>query len=235
MTAEYRKNDGAQYLWKNGIILRVHKPPDDSEDDLVTCDVSYLKDSNDEDETIENKAVGDSLRLILGSDELIPATIEEARLCLMGGEEVIAIDHGANAEIDENTGLSSWGTISVRKVTVSQEVKEERDRARAKRREELEKEKMKDREVESRRMEEAKNSNADDSALGAYDVWSTGGYKGVQIHTDSNVEVSDVAKSLAEGKVDVKFKTGSSSKKSAFNRAKKKQNRRKTFADDDDD
>jgi len=249
MTHEYRSSDGAQDIWKTGIILRVHKEPEPvfpentgTDQTLYTlangikCDVSYLRNANDEDETIEKKVQGDRLRIQLGSDDLIPTTIEEARLSLMGGEEVIQVDHGANAGIDENTGLSSWGTISVKKIAISQEVKDERARARAKRREELEKEKMKEREAEARRMEEAKHSNADDSALGAYDVWSTsgkGGYKGVQIHSESTVEVNDTAKSLAKGRVDVKFKTLGNSRMK-FKSAKKKQNRRKTFADDDD-
>ena len=243
MTHEHRKSDDAQGMWKTGIILSVHKEsPENTEPDIysmaksVTCDVSYLRNTNDTDETIEKKVQGDRLQVQLCSDDLIPSTIEEARLALMGGEEVIEVDHGVNAKIDENTGLSSWGTVSIRKVTVSQEVKDKRARARAKRREELEKEKMKEREVEARRMEEAKHSNADDSALGAYDVWATsgkGGYKGVQIHSETKVEVTDAAKSLAKGKVDVKFKKSGNSKKAIFKRAKKKQNRRTTFADDE--
>jgi len=246
MTHEYRSSDGAHDMWKTGIILRVHKEPvspENTDQTLYTlansfkCDVSYLRNLNDEDETIEKKVQGDRLRIQLGSDDLIPTTIEEARLSLMGGEEEIQVDHGANANIDENTGLSSWGTVSVKKIAISQEVKDERARARTKRREELDKEKMKEREAEARRMEETKHSNADDSALGAYDVWSTsgkGGYKGVQIHTESTVDVNDTAKSLSKGKVDVKFKTLGNSKMK-FKSAKKKQNRRKTFADDDDE
>ena len=237
ITSEYRKSDEAQEMWKTGIILRIHKHSNSDEGNAsdILCDVSYLKDLNDEDETIEKKVVGDRLRLILGSDELIPATIEEARLSLMG-EEIISMDNGTEAQIDENTGLSGWGTVSIRKVTVSQEVKEERARARAKRREELEKEKSKERDAEARRMEEAKHTNADDSALGAYDIWSTSGnvgYKGVKLQTDSKIDASDCAKSLAKGRTDVKFKTTGASKKAMFERAKKKQNRRKTFADDD--
>ena len=245
MTAEYRKTDEAQTLWKTGIIIRVHKKPNLqnlNEEEIIDassilCDISYLKNDTDEDETIENKVVAERLRLILGSDDLIPSTIEEARLCLMGGEEIISVeDPAAEAPIDENTGLSGWGTVSIRKVTVSQEVKEERARARAKRRAEMEKEKMKEREMEARRMEDAKHSNADDSALGAYDIWSTSGkagYKGMKIQEDVKVDAVDSAKSLAKGRTNVKFKAAGG-KKSMFKKAKKKQNRRKTFADDDE-
>ena len=238
INVEYRKSDEVKEMWKTGIILRVRRNTKPDAEEIVTCDVSYLNNLNDEDETIEKNVIGERLRLILGADDLIPATIEEARLSLMGGEEVTTMSTGV-AQIDENTGLTSWGTVSVRKVTVSQEVKEERARIRAKRREQLEKEKTKEKEIEARKMEEAKHTNADDSALGAYDVWSTssgkGGYKGVQIHTDAKVEVSDMAKSLAKGKIGVKFKKAGSNKNSIFKRAKKKQNRRKTFADDDDE
>ena len=251
MTLEYMKSDSDEVrnMWKDGIILHVHKNlgvnassngddnDDDDDDEIIECDVSYLKDLNDDDETIEKKVIANRLRLILGADDLIPSTIEEARLSLMGGEEVITIENGMEAEIDENTGLTGWGTVSVRKVTVSQEVKEERARARAKRREQLEKEKSKERDLEARKLEELKHSNVEDSALGAYDIWSTtsgtAGYKGVQIHSDAKVDVSDTVKSLAKGKTDVKFKKSGGSK-SMFKRAKKKQNRRKTFADDDD-
>eukprot|EP00979_Chaetoceros_neogracilis_P010029 scaffold2355_cov267-Chaetoceros_neogracile.AAC.3 len=244
MTHEHKKSDDAQGMWKTGIILTVHKALHENTDQdiysmaaSITCDVSYLRNINDTDETIEKKVKGDRLQIQLGSDDLIPSTIEEARLSLMGGEEVITVDHGANAKIDENTGLSSWGTVSIRKVTVSQKVKDTRARARTKRREELEKEKMKEREAEARRMEEAKHSNADDSALGAYDVWAIsgkGGYKGVQIHSESEVEGTDAAaQGLAQGNVDVQFRTMSTNKKSMFKRAKKKQNRRTTYADDD--
>ncbi len=241
-TKEYRKSDDptVQALWKHGIILKVDKTSDDI--DKTLCSVSYLKNLDDEDETIEKKVSADRLRLILGSDELIPSTIEEARLSLLGGEETI-LQNGsgvngsvATPEIDDNTGLSSWGTVSIKKVTVSQEVKEERARARAKRREQFNKEQMKEKEAQARKMEEERHSNTHDSALGAFDVWSTtegkAGYKGVQIHQNEDVSQNI---QLAKGKVDVKFKKKGSDKKSMFKRAKKKQNRRKTFADDDDE
>jgi WW domain-binding protein 4 len=226
----FRQSQEASQSWRTGFLIRVYKPTvsrDEIDAKDVTCDVTYLKDIADEDETIEKKVSSDRIRLILGSDDSIPKSVEEARLSLLG-EEVIHYDHGADAEIDENTGLSSWGTVSVRKVTVSQQVQEERARMKAKRLEDLEKEKMKEKEANQRRMEEAKHAGADDSALGAYDVWSTstkGGYKGVNIHKESKLEVTDFAKSLSKGKVDVKFKSVAKKGKTPSNINKKKMRR----------
>lgn len=229
MSYEYRKTHEGMSLWKTGIILKVHQINDDTDtNNNCTCDIAYLKDVNDDDETIEKRVKMDRLRLILGSDDLIPQTIEESRLQLLGGEEIINVDDG-QYEVDENTGLSTFRTVSVRKVTVSQEVKEERSRARAKRREEIEREKNKMKEIEARQMEEAKHANADDSALGAYDVWGRGGYKGINIQAEVKLDVADTAKSLSEGKTNIVFK------KSTFKKGTKKQNRRKTFADSDEE
>jgi WW domain-binding protein 4 len=250
MSAEYKKKNEAQDLWKTGIVLRVYNDKGSENDNKndgnssgtstsTVCDISFLRDINDDDESIEKKVSTDRLRLILGSDDLIPKTIEESRLQLMGGEEVINIiddDDGRVVEVDENTGLSSFRTVSVRKVTVSQTVKEERARVRAKRREEVEKEKLKRKEIEARQMEEAKHANADDSALGAYDVWGKGGYKGININSEVKTDVNDAAKSLSEGKKNIKFKKRSTGKKSMFSKgSKRKQNRRTTFADSDDE
>ena len=80
-------------------------------------------------------------------------------------------------------------------------------------------------------MEEAKYANAHDSALGAYDVWSsatsavegkTAAYKGVDIHKETKVEVADTAKSLSKGMGSVAFKKKKVKKKSI----------RRTSADD---
>jgi hypothetical protein len=78
-------------------------------------------------------------------------------------------------------------------------------------------------------MEEVKVANADDSALGAYDVWSRSkeGYKGVDIHGEEQIEVHELGKKLSDGKTSVGFK------KSSFKAKKKNQNRRTTSADDD--
>ncbi len=235
LSADYRKSKEAFSLWKTGIIIRTREPKGDSTTkNECICDVAYLRDVNDNDETIEEDVSVERLRLILGSDDMIPKTIEESRLQLMGGEQIIEVDDGT-VEIDENTGLSTFRTVSVRKVTVSQEVKDERARVRAKRREDMEKEKNKLKEIEARKMEEAKHANADDSALGAYDVWGKGGYKGININAEVKLDVSDTAKSLSEGKKNITFKKKGGEKQSAFKATKKKQNQRKTFADSDDE
>mmetsp|Transcript_26186 Transcript_26186/g.30414 ORF Transcript_26186/g.30414 Transcript_26186/m.30414 type:complete len:441 (+) Transcript_26186:86-1408(+) len=236
ISIDYRKSEESITLWKTGIVMKVHKVDDEPE---IRCDISYLKDINDDDETIEKNVTADRLRLVLGSDELIPKTIEESRLQLMGGEEIITTvdDNGGEVVIDENTGLSTFRTVSIRKVTVSQDVKDERARVRSKRREEFEKEQVKAKEREARKMEEAKYSNADDSALGAYDVWGKGAYKGININVETNLDVNETAKRLSEGKTNVTFKKRGlgSGKGSMVKRSSKKQNRRTTFADDDED
>ena len=260
------KRDDRQHLWKMGLVLRVRrlkkKQPstkggfieegaesylkgNDNEEEIAV-DVAYLRNSNDEDETIEKAVQPHRLRLLLGSDEMIPGTIEEARLDLMGGEEIIethaddGMAGGAGAAaptIDENTGLATWSTTTVRKVSANREAKEERARIRAKRREEAERARQQERDLNERKMEEAKVANADDSALGSYDVWTGGkaGYKGVDIMKNDKVEVSDTAKSLAKGKGTVAFKKVGSGSSMFKGKAKKKKNRRVTSADDDDD
>ena len=276
-----------QSLWKMGIVMKVHRNDDDDANQTtktvtetidtinshITCDVSYLKDINDDDETIERKVDGTRLRILLGCDDMIPSTVEEARVALLGAEEGsggIGIEDATSSSttsmpmhisapvMDEDTGLSSWTTTSVRKVTVSQQVKEERARARAKRKEQFEKQEQEKKDAQGRKMEEERYVNAHDSALGAYDVWSSAGrvgYKGVQIGstgTGSGGANDDAAVGLGSsasgklaannGRVGVRFKKrngagagGSSTIASKFKRAQKKQNRRKTFADDSDE
>jgi len=147
----------------------------------------------------------------------------------MGGEEEVIQNNITVEEMDEATGLTSWSTVSIKKTTVQQELKEERERLRQKRREAVEEAEKVKREADRRKMEEAKVANADDSALGAYDVWSRSkeGYKGVDIHGEAKVEVHEFGKKLSDGKTAVGFK------KSAFKSKKKTQNRRTTSADDD--
>lgn len=260
------KRDDRQHLWKMGLVVRIRRPKKkqpttkggfieesaeshlkglDNEDEIAV-DVAYLRNSNDEDETIEKAVQPHRLRLLLGSDEMIPGTIEEARLDLMGGEEIIETHtddgtaRGAGAAaptIDENTGLATWSTTTVRKVSANREAKEERARIRAKRREEAERARQQERDLNERKMEEAKVANADDSALGSYDVWTAGkaGYKGVDIMKNDKVDVSDTAKSLAKGKGTIVFKKVGSGSSMFKGKAKKKKNRRVTSADDDDD
>lgn len=244
MTSDYKKSADSQALWKNCIILKIHtdrivsSDKETEEGATIKCRVSYLKNVNDEDETIEKRVEASRLRLILGADEFTPATIDEARLALLGGEEVTVLDTALKVEIDENTGISGWTVSSVRKTTVNCELKQERLRQKVKKREEKEKEENKSKEAEGRRMEEAKHENADDSALGAYDVWSTSGksgYKGVQINANAKLDVSETAKSLSRGKKNIKFKKRGSSNKESFmsKKAKKKKNIRTTFSEDD--
>eukprot|EP00554_Chaetoceros_debilis_P010928 CAMPEP_0194108100 /NCGR_PEP_ID=MMETSP0150-20130528/7860_1 /TAXON_ID=122233 /ORGANISM="Chaetoceros debilis, Strain MM31A-1" /LENGTH=571 /DNA_ID=CAMNT_0038796711 /DNA_START=26 /DNA_END=1741 /DNA_ORIENTATION=+ len=283
--------DEIQSLWKMGIVMKVHRNDDDANQTTATvttetidtinshikCDVSYLKDINDNDETIERKVDGTRLRILLGCDDMIPSTVEEARVALLGIEEgsgdIGIEDATSNGNtsmpisapvMDEDTGLSSWTTTSVRKVTVSQQVKEERARARAKRKEQFEKQEQEKKDAQGRKMEEERYVNAHDSALGAYDVWSSAGrvgYKGVQIGTTGSGTGSgsgsggandDAAVGLGSsasggklaannGRVGVRFKKrngaagGRNTVASKFKRSQKKQNRRKTFVDDSDE
>ena len=96
---------------------------------------------------------------------MIPSTVEEARVALLGIEEGSGKIEDATSTgdtsmpisapvMDEDTGLSSWTTTSVRKVTVSQHVKEERASARAKRKEQFEKQEQEKKDAQGRKMEE---------------------------------------------------------------------------------
>jgi len=239
-------------LWKNGLIVQTRQrktaktttattsSSEEESSTRIVVDVAYLLQSTDTDETLEKSVQPDRIRVILGSDTLIPDTLEEARLAVMGGEIIEHQGTSANhhhqqqqPEIDENTGLSSWGTVSVKRTTIRNEHKEERERLRAKRRAEIQEAERQRHEVEGRKMEEAKVENADDSALGAFDVWNSGkaGYKGVDINKEAKLDVHETGKSLSKGKGSVGFKKrGGMFNK---NKMKKKQNRRTTSADDD--
>jgi hypothetical protein len=90
---------------------------------------------------------------------------------------------------------------------------------------------LKLKEIQARKMEEAKHANAHDLALGAYDVWSlptsaaegkTRAYKGVDITKEMKVKIADTAKGLSKRLGSVVFKKKSS----------KKKNVRITLADD---
>lgn len=238
--------------WKDGIVVNVRQKQVgqettlESEADNLVCDIAYLKSADDQEETLEKSVSMDRIRIILGGDDdCLPETLEEARLLALGGEEIVVVPNGEEKKtknedddgpsLEEATGLSSWSTVRIKRTTVRQELKEERARLRQQRRRAaLEAERQK-KLAEERKMEEAKVANADDSALGAYDVWSRtkDGYKGVDIHDDAadkDVKVQDIlGKKLAEGKEKVGFKK----KGSAFKSKKKKQNRRTTSADDD--
>lgn len=222
--AEKRLLDKGHH-WIKAVVIQVRKSSKDPTGHVV--DVAYLKNPSDEEETIEKSVSPSRIRLELGSDERLPDTLEEARLAVVG-EEVIVVEE--DLTMDDNTGLSSWGTVEIRKTTARNEEKEDRDRQRMKRRDEQDRLEKEGKVAESRRMEEQKVDNAEDSALGAYDIWSSGksGYKGVDIISDSTLTVADTAKSLARGRGVVEFK-----KTSGFKKGKKTQNRRTTSADDD--
>ena len=217
--------------WKNGLVAAVRQRPSCGTDLLtrLVTDVAYLKSDDDTEETLERSVSLDRIRIILGADESIPDTIKEARLLAQGGEEIDTT--AAQETVDETTGLTSWSTVKIKRTTVRQELKEERARSRQKRKEAAQEADKQQREADARKMEEAKVSNADDSALGAYDVWSRtkDGYKGVDIHGEAAVDIHEMGKKLSDGKGAIGFK------KSAFKAKKKKQNRRTTSADDDDD
>lgn len=215
-----------QHLWRNGVLLNIRRSSKEESGKIL--DVAYIKDAKDEEETLEKSVILSRVRLILGSDDSIPDSLEEARIAATGGEVVKT--EQVKLEIDESTGLSTWGTVEVRKTTVRQEVKEERERAREKRRKEAARTEEERLRAEGRRMEEARVENAEDSALGAYDVWNAGkaGYKGVNINAVEKMSAADARGTSLSGGKKVEFK-----KKAGFKKkGAKKQNRRTTSADD---
>jgi WW domain-binding protein 4 len=156
----------------------------------------------------------------------------------MGGEEIQVDATGttptpALTPIDEATGFSGWSTVAIKRTTVRTEQKAQREAQRRQKREA----ELQAKETEARRMEQAKVDNADDSALGAFDVWNrtSTGYKGVDLHAAKDaVQVHDWAKPVAAGrpvafKAKKKKTTNNDGQKNTNN---KKQNRRTTSADD---
>lgn len=219
--------------WKTALLARVISTPSSSSNktpESMTCHVSYLNNSQDMDEILEKNVPPRRIRLVIGSDPSLPSTLEEARLALMGGEQTIMVanNNDTSLEIDENTGLSSWSTTTVKKISSHYfEANLEKKRKIREEKETKERNEKKEHEIRGRKMEEAKYENAHDSALGAYDVWNTsekggGSYKGVDITKDAKVEVSDTAKSLSKGMGSVAFKKRKVVKKGA----------RKTSADE---
>lgn len=241
-----------QRHWKDGLVAAVRqRPTAETHSDRMVVDVAYLQHGGGDDDDDENDAQEQlkksvplwHIRILLGNndaDDRIPCTLEEARLLAMGGEEIVLKmpkkEKVVDPEIEEATGLSGWSTVKIKRTTVRSEMKEEREAARLKRKAAMQKAEKDAKEAEARRMEEAKVSNANDSALGAYDVWSRtkDGYKGVDIHgtssatTEATLDVHEFGKKLATDGTSARFK------KSVFKgAAKKKQNRRTTSADDD--
>lgn len=215
--------------WKTALLARVIRNSNKNSQEM-TCHVSYLNNSQDMEEVIEKNVPPRRIRLVLGSDSVLPSTLEEARLALSGGEQTVMVANTEDCtpEIDENTGLSSWSTTTVTKISTHYyEANQEKKRKQREEKETKERNEMKDHEIRGRRMEEAKYENAHDSALGAYDVWNTsekggGSYKGVDITKDGKVDVSETAKSLSKGMGSVAFKKRKVVKKGA----------RKTSADE---
>jgi hypothetical protein len=233
--------------WKNALVVQVvnHRSETTGEGNYELqrplVHVSYLASQDDTEETIERKISLDRIRIILGADERIPDSLEEARLLAMGGEEthvtsnINGSETTSNAkqqEIDEATGLSGWSTVSIKKTTHRQEHREERKRFDENKSLASKKREAEQKRIAERRLEESRASNADDSALGAYDVWGEMDYKGVDISKEVHYSIEDSAKRLATAE---NLTTGA---KVAFKkRAKKKGQRaarRRTSADDDD-
>lgn len=267
--------------WKVGLIVRIHKKKrsDDSSSGMLTksskpaaddqdsknsirylFDFAYLKNENDSDETLEKNVDPIRTRLLVGSGSPVPDSIDEARLSLLGGEEIISFESqqakpndaadsdpiGAFQEqIDENTGFTKFATISIRKVTTAHEERQERQRAKKERNDVIQRQLELQNEVRKRQMEEAKHTNGDDSALGAYDVWTDGknGYKGIDINREGAEEDTENAKSLAEGKGNVLFKKKKAMDlqdnvgdiRAKFRKVRKKNFRHKTSTTHDDD
>lgn len=232
--------------WKNALVVQVinhryGKPGERcDEPQRPTVDISYISSRDDTDETIERKVSLDRIRIILGGDEKIPDNLEEARLLAMGGEEFHVssnsngnetTSNGQLQEIDEATGLSGWSTVSIKKTSHRQQHREERKRAHESKLLAAKKREAEEKRIAERRLEESRVSNADDSALGAYDVWGKMDYKGVDISKEVQSSIEDSAKRLASAE---KHTTGA---KIVFKkRAKKKGQksaRRRTSADDD--
>lgn len=225
-----------------------------------TIHVSYLLSPEDTEETIEKKVPLDRIRIVLGSDDKIPDDLEEARLLAMGGEEinVSASNKSGNGDVDvdvdpsatnhqqqdinEATGLTGWSTVTIKKTTHRQQHREEKERFAKMKIQAAQKREAENKRIVERRLEEARASNADDSALGAYDVWGKMDYKGVDISKEIQCSVEDTAKRLAPFSSAQSAGNGTGTAigtggKVAFKkRAKKKGQRaarRRTSADDD--
>eukprot|EP00980_Cylindrotheca_fusiformis_P029336 scaffold23297_cov132-Cylindrotheca_fusiformis.AAC.14 len=204
-----------QRHWKKGLLTYVGR-----NESGCKVHVAYLASPEDGEETIEKHVALSRIRIQLGSDESIPDTLEEARLLANGGDE-IEVEQPVKTEIDDATGFSTWSTVTIKRTTIRQETKEERARLREQRQQAFIEKEAEAKEAEARRMEEAKVANADDSALGAFDVWGKGGYKGIDIQKEPDISLADTARSLAKGSVAFKKKR----------KAKGKRNIRQTSSD----
>ena len=210
--------------WKNAIVAATRQG---------TLHIAYLAASTDADEIVEKNVPLDRIRIILGADDAIPDTLDEARIMATGGEE-ITVEGSEKLKPDEATGLTAWSTVAIKRTTARQEVKEERARLREKRKEVTKEKEATEKEGQARKLEELKFANADDSALGSVYFAELGrevqGYKGVDISAtgDETLTVEDtVGRSLSTGKTSVGFKR---MKKHTF----KNPSRRTTTSADDD-
>jgi WW domain-binding protein 4 len=225
-TAEEKKLPSNAMHWQNALVLTVRKKPEDEADSPPVVSVTYLVSPDAKEETIQKNVALDRIRIQVGADDSIPSTLEECRLLAMGGE-IVEENKGVQQVMDEATGLSGWSTVTVKKTTVRQYDREEKERAAERLRLAREEREAERKRAEARKMEEAKVSNADDSALGAFDVWGKGDYKGIDISKDAVLSVEDTAKKLA---------SGATAGKVSFRKAKKKKGqagRRTKSADDD--
>lgn len=231
--------------WKNALILRVVSNHFDStrgqsNAQLPLVDVSYLTSVDDREETIERKIFVDRIRIKLGDDEKIPDSLEEARLLAMGGEEVHFTSTSNLKQENSNdqqheldvTGLSGWQTVSIKRTTHRQEHKEARRRFEERKLDASKKREAEQEQIAMRRLEESRAASADDSALGAFDVYGKMSYKGVDISKEATYSVEDsvkrlgTIKNLAPG-VKVAFKK-------KMRKKVQKAARRRTLGNDDD-
>lgn len=246
-----RRNSGH---WKNALVAAVvSRRPKSSEfqEDLQIpmIHVSYLASPKDTEETIEKNVSLDRIRIKMGADEKVPDNLEEARLLAMGGEEIHVTKNDRSydtkttnqQDINEATGLSGWSTVTIKKTTHRQQHREERERYAEMKNEAAQKREIEKKRLIEKKLEEARVSNADDSALGAYDVWGKMDYKGVDISKEVHCSIEDTAKRLAplqsvSGRNGGSSTVASGGKVSFKKRVKKKGNkaaRRTTSADDD--
>jgi len=110
---ETTRNKEYMYSWKMGIILKIHK---ENLLSSISFDISYLKSPKDEKETVDKNVPPHQIRILLGVDDNVPATVDEARMLLLGEQKTVTINNDIILEVDKNTGISSWGTISTNKL-----------------------------------------------------------------------------------------------------------------------
>ena len=213
--------------WKTGLVVAIHHIPcsniygNNTNDTELRVDFAYLKNPDDEEETLEKNIKASRIRIIIGDgddEDGIPKTIQEARLQLLGGEEEQTIENDKDKkeeEIDENTGFSSWNTISIKTTTKEKEEEIQRKQLEQRLQDEEERRKQSKQDAYYKKMEEAKYVSKDDSALGAYDVFNSNskGYKGVDIFNDDVMHSGDTGTSERKNVLDYVPSLSSTAKK----------------------